>query len=220
MTPPVLWSWNLSPFAGKVRIAFAEKGVPVELIEIHPVRRPARLGELNPNNRVPVLELADGGAIWESSAICDWLEETHPEPPLYPRDPAQRGLARALTRWVDDELTRNFFLAARKEAFGLDPTDHPDLVVNLRATLVKRLRAAERLLAKHDGPWLLDGPDPTLADLSALPLAVRLPEWRPELVPDAHEHPRLAAWFERLRARPSAAEVDRRGTPAPEPAGR
>ena len=76
MPTPRLWSWELSPFAGKVRVAFAEKGVPLDLIEIDPRRR--RLGwELNPTNRVPVLEL-DGTAVRESTAICEWLEDTHP----------------------------------------------------------------------------------------------------------------------------------------------
>src|SRR3954447_9908209 len=115
-----LWSWNLSPFAGKVRVALAEKGMTddVELLEIHPVRRPPRLRELNPTGRVPVLEV-DGLPVRESSAICEWLEDTHPEPALWPADPARRAAARGMLRWVDDELTANFFLAARKEAFGL-----------------------------------------------------------------------------------------------------
>ena len=109
MPTPRLWSWNLSPFAGKVRVAFAEKGVPLDLIEIDPRHRPPRLRELNPTNRVPVLEL-DGTAVRESTAICEWLEDTHPEPPLWPADPLRRAAARGLLRWVDDELTVNFFL--------------------------------------------------------------------------------------------------------------
>jgi len=66
MAPPRLWSWQLSPFAGKVRVAFAQKGIEVELVEIDPRHRPARLRELNPTNRVPVLEV-DGAAIREST---------------------------------------------------------------------------------------------------------------------------------------------------------
>lgn len=210
MSTPRLWSWQLSPFAGKVRIAFAEKGVEVELLEIHPVKRPARLRELNPSNRVPVLEL-DGTAIWESSAICDWLEDSHPDPPLLPADPTLRAAARALTRWVDDELTRNFFLAMRKESLGLSEEDRPDAVQRMRDTLVRRWPVAEDLLARTDGPWLLGGEEPTLADLTAIPLAVRLPQWKPELQPDPDAQPRATEWLEQLRARPSAAEVDRKG---------
>ncbi|MGO9974085.1 MAG: glutathione S-transferase family protein [Solirubrobacteraceae bacterium] len=209
---PRLWSWSLSPFAGKVRVAFAEKGVEVQLIEIDPLHRPARLRELNPTNRVPVLEV-DGLAIRESSAICDWLEDVHPLPSLWPEDPARRAAARGLMRWVDDELTASFFLSIRKQAFGLDRSDHPDIVAILRARLQRRWPTLESLLGRSPGPWLAGNGQPTLADLAAIPLAVRLPAWMPELAPAATAQPLAAAWLQALRERPSAAEVDRRGMP-------
>ena len=207
-----LWSWRLSPFAGKARVALAEKGVQVELIEIHPRKRPARLRELNPNNRVPVLEVGDV-AIFDSTAICEWLEELKPVPSLWPRDAAERARARGQLRWVDDELTLNFFLSMRKEAFGLSPGDSPDIVAIMRERLVRRWRAVEAMLARTDGPWFLGGDAPTLIDLATIPLAVRLPAWKPELAPDPETFPNTAAWLDTLRARPSAAEVDRRGEP-------
>lgn len=207
-----LWSWNLSPFAGKVRVAFAEKGVGLDLLEIDPRQRPARLRELNPSGRVPVLEV-DGTAIWESTAICEWLQDAHPEPPLWPRDATERASARARLRFVDDELTANFFLAMRKEAFGLDPADHPDVVSHLRERLVRRWRAVERLLGRHEGPWMMSGAGPTFVDLAVVPLAVRLAQWRPDLGPDEGEHPLATAWLAQLRERPSTAEVSRKGTP-------
>jgi len=210
MTPPRLWSWQLSPFAGKARIAFAEKGVEVKLLEIDPRNRPARLRELNPTGRVPTLEL-DGYGIRESTVICDWLEETQPEPALWPADPDARAAGRGLLRFVDDELTRPFFLSMRKEAFGVDPTDHPDVVEQLRQQLSRRWSTIEQLLGQSQGPWLLEGQEPTMADLAAIPLAVRLPQWKPELAPDPGQYPHTAAWLERLRQRPSAAEVDRKG---------
>ncbi len=205
-----LWSWHLSPFSAKVRIACAEKGVALELLEIDPRNRPARLRELNPTATVPVLEV-DGQAIRESSAICEWIEEAHPDPALWPTEPAARAAGRGLLRWVDDELTVNFFLAARKAAFGVARSDHPEIVEILRRRLVQRWPDAERLLERGGGNWLLGGPEPSLADLGALPLAVRLPVWAPELAPDASSHPLTCAWLERLRGRPTAAEVDRRG---------
>ena len=104
----------------------------------------------------------------------------------------------------------------RKEAFGVDDEDHPDLVTILRSRLQRRWRTAEDLLSRTDGPWLLGGDTPTLTDLAATPLAVRLPAWKPDLVPDAETFPRVDAWLNALRERPSAAEVDRRGTPLPE----
>jgi glutathione S-transferase len=210
MPAPRMWSWQLSPFAGKARIAFAEKGVEVELLEIHPRKRPARLRALNPSNRVPVLEVGDV-AISESTAICEWLEETRPEPSLWPRDATARAHARGLLRWVDDELTLNFFLSMRKEAFGLAPGDPPEIITTMRERLLRRWPIVEAMLDRADGPWFLGGEEPTLVDLAAIPLAVRLPEWKPELAPAADDFPRTGAWFEALRARPSAAEVNHRG---------
>ncbi len=211
MPTPRLWSWHLSPFAGKARIAFAEKCVEVELVEVDPRRRPARLRALNPSNRVPVLEIGDV-AIRESTAICEWLQEIQPEPSFWPGDATARAEARGLMRWVDDELTLNFFLSMRKEAFGLDRSDHPDTVSILRSQLVRRWAPLEDLLSRTDGPWFLGGDTPSLIDLAAIPLAVRLPAWKPELAPPA-ELVRTGAWLEALRERPSAAEVDRRGEP-------
>lgn len=211
---PRLWSWHLSPFAGKVRVAAAYKGADLELLEIHPVKRPARLKELNPTNRVPVLELDDGVAVRESSAICDWLEDTYPEPSFWPEGAAERAAARGLLRWVDDELSVNFFLSMRKTAFGVDErNDHPDIVANLQGTLMRRWKVLEDLLGRTDGPWMCGGDSPTLVDLAAMPLAVRLPEWNADLQPSADEYPRAAAWLDALRSHPLAVEVDRKGEP-------
>ena len=215
-SPPKLWSWQLSPFAGKARIALAVKGIDVELLEIDPIKRPARLRELNPNSRVPVLEVG-GVAVRESSAICEWADETHPEPPLWPDDPVRRAAARGLMRWVDDELTVNFFLSMRKEAFGIDEAaDAPGIVGVLRERLARRWRILDGLIERSGGPWLLGGDGPWLCDLAGMPLAVRIPVWKPELAPDADRHPRAAAWLEALREHPAAPEVDRRGGDVPD----
>lgn len=208
---PVLWTFKASPFAGKARAAFLEKGVPVELAEIHPVERPKRFLGLTAPGRVPVLEPGGGAPpIRESSIICEWLEETHPEPALWPADPAVRGWARGQARFVDDLLTANFFLGMRKQAFGRSPSDPEDVVDRLHRQLAKHWPALEAALGAHEGPWLCGGQF-TFADLAALPLAVRLPEWAPHLVPDADAFPRVTTWFAALRDRPSAAAIDQAG---------
>jgi glutathione S-transferase len=211
-----LWSWVLSPFASKVRIVMAEKGVEADVLEIDPANRPARLRELNPTGRVPVLEV-DGTAVFESSVICEWLDELRPTPPMWPADATARAAARGLARWVDDELTRPFFVSMRKTAFGIDVTDHPDVVTHLRERVVRHWPVAEELLSRSEGPWMLPGTEPTLLDLSALALSVRLPRWAPELAPDPEAQPRVTAWLERLRERPSAAAVRQKGRPVSDP---
>jgi hypothetical protein len=54
-----------------------------------------------------------------------------------------------MLRWVDDELTRNFFLSMRKAAFGLEPTDPPDIVAMLQEQLVTRWAMADDLLGRR-----------------------------------------------------------------------
>lgn len=206
-----LWSWRMSPFAGKARAAFAEKGVEVELLEVHPVKRPARLRELNPTNRVPVLEVGDH-PIRESSVICEWVEETYPDPPLWPADVDLRAWARGWGRYVDDEIAVNYFLGMRKQAFGADDADPEDIVERLHGRLPRRFAALETALDRHDGPWLA-GEQFTLADLGGMAVAVRLPEWSPPLQPDPEATPLVAAWMQALRERPSAAAIDAAGEP-------
>ncbi len=214
---PVLWTFRASPFAGKVRAAFAEKGVGVELAEIHPAKRPQRFLALTAPGRVPVLEPGGGAPpIRESSIICEWLEETHPEPPLWPADPALRAWARGQAKWIDDELLASFFLGMRKLAFGKAPGDPEDVVERLHGRLARRWPALEAALTEVEGPWL-GGEQLTYADISGLPLAVRLPEWAPHLAPDADAFPRIAAWLTALAARPSAAAIDAAGEKVTDP---
>jgi glutathione S-transferase len=208
---PRLWSFRASPFAGRVRVAFAEKDVPYELLEIHPARRPARLRELNPVNRVPVLEV-DGVAIRESSIILEWLEETHPDPPLWPRDAALRGWARGWAKFIDGGASVNFFLGMRKLAFGSAPDDPQDIVARLHAKVPEQWQRIEPVLGVHDGPWLC-GEQLTYADVAAMAVAVRIPEWAPALAPDPAATPRVAAWLQALRERPSSAAIDAAGEP-------
>lgn len=212
MTLPRVWSFSTSPFAGKVRIAFAEKGVDFELHEIHPAKRPPRLRELTPIGRVPVLETPTGVAIFESSVIVEWIEETYPTPALWPENPDMRGWSRAWAKWIDDHVTANYFLGMRKLAFGKAPDDPEDITEQLHAKCVKRLGTLEATLAEHDGPWLC-GDEFTYADLYGMAVAVRLPQWTAHLVEGVDALPNVSAWFEQLRARPSAAALDTKGDP-------
>jgi len=204
-----LWSFQFSPFAGKVRAALSEKGVDYEILEINPRERPTRLRELNHFNRVPVLEV-DGAVLTESAIICDWIEETYPDPALWPEDPAARAEARATAYWVDEQVTKVFFAGMIKKSRGLAEGDPADIVEQLQAKIVRRWPMIEAMLAKHGGPWIA-GNEFTYADLGAMPDAVRIPQWVPELAPDPAETPLVAAWFEALRSRPSAAAIEAKG---------
>lgn len=98
-----LW---LSPFCRKVRIALDEKRLDYRLAtESLWERRPAFLA-LNPAGEVPVLVEDDGSALADSAAICEYLEETTPDPALLPGAPGDRAEVRRLIAWFDVKFNR------------------------------------------------------------------------------------------------------------------
>jgi glutathione S-transferase len=106
-----LYHLPLSPQSRKVRVVLAEKRLPVELkAERVWERRPEFLA-LNPAGEVPVLVDEGGEVIADSGAICEYLEELHPDPPLLGRDALSRAETRRLVAWFDgkfaDEVTAN-----------------------------------------------------------------------------------------------------------------
>lgn len=93
----------LSPFCRKVRLSLAEKKIEVELVEERYWEQDPDFMRRNPAGKVPVLRL-DGIMMSESSAICEYIEETRPDPSLMPTDPAERLEVRRLVNWFDDKF--------------------------------------------------------------------------------------------------------------------
>ena len=100
-----LYSYFRSSAAYRVRIALNLKGIAYETASIHLVkdgghnRRP-EFRAVNPQMRVPVLVAPSGEVLIQSLAIIEYLDETHPNPPLLPKDPIARARARALAEIV------------------------------------------------------------------------------------------------------------------------
>ncbi|MBW4961597.1 MULTISPECIES: glutathione S-transferase family protein [unclassified Sulfitobacter] len=93
----------LSPFCRKVRLSLAEKKIEVERVEERYWEQDPDFMRRNPAGKVPVLQL-DGVMMSESAAICEYIEETRPEPSLMPSDPVQRLEVRRLVSWFDDKF--------------------------------------------------------------------------------------------------------------------
>ena len=88
-----------APSPRRVRILIAEKNIEVETIEIDLSNREhlgAAFKEINPDCTVPVLELEDGTRLTEVFAICQYIDEAFPEPPLMGSGAAERAL---VTMW-------------------------------------------------------------------------------------------------------------------------
>ncbi len=93
----------ISPYVRKVLVCLHLKGVPYEIDPIVPFTGDDRFSALSPLRRIPVL-IDDRVTIADSSVICQYLEDRHPEPSLYPRDVADRARARWLEEFADTRM--------------------------------------------------------------------------------------------------------------------
>jgi maleylacetoacetate isomerase len=100
-----LYSYFRSSAAYRVRIVLNLKGIAYETAPVHLIKdgghnkRP-EFRAINPQMRVPVLVTPNGDTLIQSLAIIEYLEETHPQPPLLPKDPIARARARALAELI------------------------------------------------------------------------------------------------------------------------
>ncbi len=93
----------LSPFCRKVRLSLAEKKIEVELVEERYWEQDPDFLRRNPAGKVPVLKM-NGLTLAESAAICEYIEEVHPEPALMPPTAEGRFEVRRLVAWFDDKF--------------------------------------------------------------------------------------------------------------------
>lgn len=100
-----LYQYPLCPFSRKVRFALAEKAVPHELVRELPWDRRDEFIDLNPAAQTPVLVAPNGGAtLIDSSAICEYFEETVERTPLLGSGPIDRAETRRLVAWFDQKF--------------------------------------------------------------------------------------------------------------------
>lgn len=183
-----LYTAERCPYAARVRITLAEKGLSYERVEIDLDDRPAFMFEKNPTGTVPVLEHDDGFALPESRAIMEYLEERHPEPGLLPEDVRERAQVRvALDRF---ERFASAYYGWRYRNGAAEKLD-------------EQLRRLEAALAHGPAPYLVGG-RLTLADIAYVPWVLRADR---RGVP-VRRYGRIAAWLDELGPRASiAAEI-------------
>jgi glutathione S-transferase len=185
-----------SPYAFKVRGVLYEKGLAVEHHEIRSEAQREELLLVSPRGEVPAL--VDGDTVvYDSTIICEYLEERHPAPPTLPADPAARARARAIERVADTQLDPPVIVVAVLKLFRPEVGEqHPEA-----------LAAAAQVLAAHwanldaqlgSGDWLA-GPF-SRADIAvaAHVAAATFMGHGP-----TQATPRFAAWATRAAERPS-----------------
>jgi maleylpyruvate isomerase len=100
-----LYSYFRSSAAYRVRIALHLKGLPYEMVPVHLTKdggrqHTAEFRAINPQARVPALELSSGEVLTQSLAIIEYLDDIHPDPPLLPADALGRAKSRAIAQLI------------------------------------------------------------------------------------------------------------------------
>ncbi|MDB5432872.1 MAG: glutathione S-transferase [Caulobacter sp.] len=195
----------LSPYAQKVKIALTEKGqafttsVPLGMGSS---RTPEDFQAANPRGEVPVL-MVDGQSLFDSTIILEFIEDRWPEPALLPKDPMARAKARTIEEMCDTHYEAITWGLGEIGHFRRAEGEH---AAAMQAKAGEQLGRLNAWLEKHlNGADWFGGDRFGWADLSAAPFVN---------IAAGFGHPpaqggALAAWLERVRARPSVATAFR-----------
>ena len=195
---------SIGPNPRVVRMFMAERGIALPLEEVDlrggENRREPYLAK-NPFGQMPMLELDDGTRITEIIPICEYLDEVTPGASLIGADARQRAETRMWMRRIDlhilEPLANGFRFAEGLKLFQNRSRVLPEAAAGLKLVAQDGIGRVERLL---DGRFIC-GDRFTLADIL---LFVFLDFGSGVGQPLNPENTRLAAWFARMQARPSA----------------
>jgi glutathione S-transferase len=206
MTAPILFGAAYSVYTRIARLALYEKGVDYDFQEIDIFASggpPPSYLRHHPFGRIPALS-HDGFELFETQAICRYVDEGFPGRPLQPATARERARVTQIVGLLDAYAYRPmvwdiFVERVRKLQRGEIPDE---------AKIVSGLAASERCLAVLQGllgeaQWLAgDSEGPTLADLHAAPMLSYL-EAAAEGAALLRRHEPMRSWLERMKARPS-----------------
>jgi glutathione S-transferase len=184
----------------------AEKGIsmPKQTVDLRggENRQPEHL-KRNPHGQMPTLELDDGSYLSEVTAICEYLEEKNPNPPMIGSTPEQRAECRMWTRRIDlnicEPLTNGYRFGEALKFFQKRIVCAPEASPGLKMIAANRLQWLDGQMV---GKEFLCGPRFTLADMmlySWLDFGNQIGQ------PLDPANTVIAAWFARIAQRPSVA---------------
>ena len=191
---------EVCPFAERTRLLLIEKGISFTHTEVDLKAKPAWFEAISPYSKVPVLKRGED-LIWESAVINEYIEETHPQPPMLPKDPGRRALARF---WIDF-CNVKFVVTWYKVLLAQEAAEQAALLDQLSEHLV--FMESDGISKLGVGPYWM-GEDVSLVDFTFYPWFRRLPvmaHYRGFTLP--LECKRLTAWAEEMGQRQSVTSV-------------
>lgn len=197
---------SIGPNPRVVKMFMAEKGIDLARVVIDlrgGENRQAAYLARNPAGQMPALELDDGRYLAEVTAICEYLEERHPNPPLIGANAEERAMTRMWTRRVDLYIVEpmlNGFRSGEGLAFFKERLRvMPQAADDLKTLAQEKIAWLDGLMGGRD---FIAGPTLTLADIllfCTMDFAATVGQ------PVKQENKNVAAWFDRMKSRASAA---------------
>ncbi|HEY2357150.1 MAG TPA: glutathione S-transferase family protein [Phenylobacterium sp.] len=197
---------SIGPNPRVVKMFLAEKGLDIPLVTVDLMagenRKPPYNVSVNPAGQMPALELDDGSCLTEITAICEYLEERQPNPPLIGATAEERAQTRMWTRRADlkvcEPMANGFRFSEGLQLFQGRMRCLPEAAPGLKAVARDGLEWME---GQFKGPWIA-GERFTLADI----LLFSFIEFGGQVgQPLDPAFGKLTDWSGRVKARPSAA---------------
>jgi glutathione S-transferase len=199
---------SIGPNPRMVRMFMAEKGIDIPKVEVDlrhgENRKEPYISNVNPAGQIPALELDDGTVIAEITAICEYVDELKSDKPsLIGNTPQERAITRMWTRRIDLNIAEpganGFRFSEGLKIFESRVRCIPEAAEGLKATAREKLAWLDGLMGAK--PFIA-GIKLTMADIL---LFAFLDFSKAVGQPLDPANKNLTAWFERMKARPSAA---------------
>ncbi|WP_394688939.1 glutathione S-transferase [Hoeflea sp.] len=199
-----LYDGGRAPNPRRVTVFLAEKGIDIDRVPVdmgNLGHKSAEVTGLNPLQRLPVLVLDDGTALSESVAICRYLEELYPEPPLLGVDARDRAIVEMWNRRVELHLLASVAAAFRHTHPAMKEWEVPQVAEWGEANRPKALAFLELLdkeLATRD---FIAGDRYTIADITGM---IAVDFMKPARIDKPEHLENLMRWYRAVSSRPSA----------------
>lgn len=205
-----LYDYKQAPNPRRVRMFMAEKGIEIETVQVNLMKleqHSEAYKKINPAGEVPTLQLDDGSCISQTNAICRYLEDIYPDPPLYGRTPLERAQVES-----QNHLIQMNGIVAGGEAFrNASPNfknraiSGPHAYAQIPELAERGLKRIDNLLADLDKHFsneqFLVEEYFSVADITAF-CTIGFVRWVKKTIPSECTH--LQRWSDQVALRPSS----------------